>query len=163
MESPASISDQPGVPVVPASTPKQATTPPLVGTTPSVNDSTTDEFLLHCRCESARFLATLLASLDASQALQPVTVFCSPTSLTFHVHGKAKNLQSSVDIPADVFMDYQVKENGEFSVNLTTVLECLALLNPTSKKGNDAPQQPADTTYQLRMQRCGVGIPQNNP
>ena len=92
--------------------------------------------------------------------MQPVTVFCSPTSLTFHVCGKAKQTQASVDIPSALFSDYKVTSQqqqqqqqseeddnnpnsnnnnndwhagGEFCINLTTLLECLSLLGTTSQ------------------------------
>jgi len=79
----------------------------------------------------------------AADSIQPVTVFCSPTSLTFHVYGKAKQTQASVDMQAGLFTDYQVSSTrgdgnnnpeedwqagGEFCVNLSTVLECLYVL-----------------------------------
>lgn len=81
----------------------------------------------------------------SSSSLQPVTIFCSPSSLTFHVYGKAKQIQASVDIQTSLFTDYDVlrekmkqeqtndddnddnnwQAGGEFCVNLSTLLECL--------------------------------------
>jgi len=156
-----------------------------------------DEWLVSCRCESAKAVSTLLCCLrhvgsgdgggngarDSSSlsqrnggggrsgkkqsgamsssssppALQPVTVFCSPSGLTFHAHGKAKQAQASVDLHAGMFAQYRVAEQvqvvggvnggsgegggeegeeskpdwhagGEFCVNLTTLLECLHVL-----------------------------------
>jgi len=131
-----------------------------------------DEYLVSCRCESAKAVSTLLSCLkhiasggeaevpstqsarhnkrSSSHALQPVTVFCSATSLNFHVYGKAKQMQASVDMPSSLFSDYDVcstkpsggnnaveddndeeeawRAGGEFCVNLTTVLECLHVL-----------------------------------
>ena len=159
-----------------------------------------DEWLLSCRCDSARTIYNLLSCLASvanssnssaqhssySQAattttgdsysqsrrrrksslisgssssstrasLQPVTVFCSPTGLTFHVYGKAKQMQASVDVPAALFTEYTVtsqqqqqqqhengdadddaddddddwQAGGEFCLNLATVLECLNIL-----------------------------------
>lgn len=141
-----------------------------------------DEYLVSCRCESAKAVSTLLSCLkhiassgpagegsskeksnmcsgtqqsrrrSAASSLQPVTVFCSPTSLTFHVYGKSKQMQASVDMQSSLFSDYSVsstapattttttagdhdrqpKEDwqagGEFCVNLSTVLECLHCL-----------------------------------
>jgi hypothetical protein len=149
-------------------------------------DTTTplDEWLLSCRCESARAVTNLLTCLEsvavvssggtaetgASQradsctqsqprrslsrkktAMQPVTVFCSPTCLTFHVYGKAKQTQASVDIPSTLFSEYRVtsqqqqqqsgdadtkaddwQAGGEFCVNLATVLECLQVLGSSN-------------------------------
>lgn len=72
--------------------------------------------------------------------IQPVTVFCSPASLTFHVYGTSRQSQASVDLQATLFSDYSVSKQhssdggqgwhtgGEFCVNLTTVLECLHVL-----------------------------------
>jgi Repair protein Rad1/Rec1/Rad17 len=64
-----------------------------------------------------------------------VTVFCSPTSLTFHIYNASKQIQASVDINANFFSDYSVATTtnddndhivgGEFCVNLSTLLECL--------------------------------------
>ncbi|GKY90404.1 hypothetical protein MPSEU_000014300 [Mayamaea pseudoterrestris] len=138
-----------------------------------------DEWLVSCRCESAKAFSTLLsclrhAALGASSAelaglsqaaashsrsrsshskantIQPVTVFCSPSSLTFHAHGAitSKQLQASVDMPAGLFSLYRVAQSddqqnnesgaagaapewqagGEFCVNLHTLLECLHVL-----------------------------------
>lgn len=81
------------------------------------------------------------------QPLQPVTVFCSPSCLTFHMYGTAKQCQASVDLQVSLFSHYQVAQahptndeggggtvvedwqaGGEFCVNLTKVLECLHVL-----------------------------------
>jgi hypothetical protein len=131
-----------------------------------------DEWLVSCRCESAKAVTTLLSCLrhvatgattgestkatdltqtrrkssSSSSAIQPVTVFCSPTSLTFHVHGKGKQTQASVDMQASLFSQYHVAQpeetgeetpqdwqaGGEFCVNLSTVLECLHVLGAQS-------------------------------
>lgn len=103
-----------------------------------------DEWLMMCRCESARSVITLLQSLESitktRKAVQPVTVFCSPSNLTFHVQGTTKQLQASIDMQSSMFSEYRVRTDqrddetedwqagGEFSVNLTSVLECLQLL-----------------------------------
>lgn len=128
-----------------------------------------DAYLVSCRCESAKAVSTLLSCLkhigcsgtaegsskemntqsrrrSASMSLQPVTVFCSPTNLTFHVYGKSKQMQASVDIQSSLFSDYSLSSmaktaddddehpkeewqaGGEFCVNLTTILECLHVL-----------------------------------
>jgi Repair protein Rad1/Rec1/Rad17 len=127
------------------------------------DNSMDDHFLVSCRCESAKILSTLLSCLDnisgssssvteekkarrkaSSSTLQPVTVYVTAKSLSFHVYGKAKQIQSSVDMQASMFMDYHIastKENdgdgatpedwqagGQFCVNLSTVLECLQML-----------------------------------
>ena len=90
-----------------------------------------EEYLFSCRCDSAKAVASLLSCLTISEkknSLQPVTVFCTPTALTFHVFGTtAKQSQASVDMSKSLFCDYQVQE-GEFCVNLTSVLECLSIL-----------------------------------
>jgi hypothetical protein len=132
-----------------------------------------DHFLVSCRCESAKLLSTLLSCLDnisgssssvlhetkqsqrrkaLSSILQPVTVYVTAKSLSFHVYGKAQQIQSSVDMPASMFMEYHVdsttkrdnkgdeedqgavmtpedwQAGGEFCVNLSTVLDCLHML-----------------------------------
>jgi hypothetical protein len=80
----------------------------------------------------------------ASSGIQPVTVYCAASGLTFHAYGKSKQMQASVDMPALLFSDYSISVNdgssctrtmdngdasntvgGEFCVNLTTVVECL--------------------------------------
>ena len=71
-----------------------------------------------------------------SSSLQPITVFVSPGSLTFHATGKAKQMQASIEMQAGLFSEYQVLDSGnenweaggEFCVNLTTLLECLHAL-----------------------------------
>ena len=124
--------------------------------------SSEDEWLFSCRCESAKAVSTLLSCLRHESAgvtitsssreesatgrrkspvIQPVTVFCSPSSLTFHVYGTARQSQASVDIPATFFSEYHVatphetetttdewQAGGAFCVNLTTVLDCLHVL-----------------------------------
>ena len=126
-----------------------------------------DEWLVSCRCESAKAVSTLLSCLrhaatDASSSereqassstysrsnrskmasIQPVTVFCSPNTLTFHAHGNmsSKHLQASVDMPAGLFSQFRVAQpegkddvqdwqaGGEFCINLSTVHECLHVL-----------------------------------
>lgn len=101
-----------------------------------------DEYLFSCRCDSAKAVSSLLSCLTTSASsssshdkkktsasIQPVTVFCTPTALTFHVYGtSAKQSQASVDMNKGMFCDYQISQNGEFSVNLTSVLECLHIL-----------------------------------
>lgn len=125
------------------------------------NDET-GEWLISCRCESANAITALLSCLnnistsstsrnnsDGSQfrnrttkkKLQPVTVVCSPTGLTFHAHGKSKQIQASIDLQSSWFTEYNIlQENttnsensdwqskGQFCINLTTVLECLQVL-----------------------------------
>jgi hypothetical protein len=126
-----------------------------------------DEWVVSCRCESAKAVSTLLSCLQhisgssnstsrdvnrerltqshrrsrgsSTNTMQPVTVFCSPSSLTFHVSGSSKQIQASVDIQAGLFSEYRVvtppgasteawQAGGEFCVNLSTVVECLHLL-----------------------------------
>jgi hypothetical protein len=122
-----------------------------------------DEWLFSCRCESAKSVSTLLSCLrhisshggsaDAADKrktsiIQPVSVFCSPNSLTFHVYGVARQSQASVDLQSSLFSEYRVTQHyqsqqeaasttsqtadwqagGEFCVNLSTVLECLYVL-----------------------------------
>jgi hypothetical protein len=85
----------------------------------------------------------------SASAIQPVTVFCSPTNLTFHVYGKSKQTQASVDMQSGLFSEFRIiahqspeegqdqdqnqnqeewQAGGEFCVNLTTVLDCLHIL-----------------------------------
>jgi hypothetical protein len=156
------------------------------------DDDENNEYLISCRCESAKVISTLLSCLkhvnstrpsaqrnttntsnghirSSSQrrvsnstsrfgsstvssssslvTLQPVTIFCSPTTLTFHILNTSKQIQASVDISANLFSDYSVASTtnnnnsnnnndpnqedwataagGEFCVNLSTLLECL--------------------------------------
>jgi hypothetical protein len=130
-----------------------------------------DEYLISCRCESARAVSTLLSCLRhvassnsvgessardmsftqkrrstaSASAIQPVTVFCSPTNLTFHVYGKAKQTQASVDMQSGLFSEFRIAQTaeegqdqeewqagGEFCVNLTSVLDCLHILGTQS-------------------------------
>jgi hypothetical protein len=125
---------------------------------PLHEDEEEEEWLISCRCESAKAVVTLLSCLEhvstgeaaasdgptmgrkKSNSIQPVTVFCSPTSITFHVAGQSKQAQASVDMQAGLFSHYRVSSQGapedaqdwqaggEFSVSLTTVLECLQVL-----------------------------------
>ena len=91
----------------------------------------------------------------ASRKLQPLTVFCTPKGLTFHVYGSSKQSQASIDLPASFFSMFDVQQQhqqnsddepvdeestvapagGEFCVNLTTLLECLSVVAGTSAKG----------------------------
>ena len=107
-----------------------------------------DDFLVSCRCESPRAVATLLQCLKdvagggekqqsssrSSQprrrhrsTIQPVTVYATPQGMTFHVYGSSKQSQASIDMPASLFSEYECNE-GEFCVNLTTLLECFTVL-----------------------------------
>jgi hypothetical protein len=61
------------------------------------------------------------SSSSTTQAINPVSVFCSPTSITFHVYGQAKQTQASVDMQASsLFSEYrtiaaphQVDDDGQ--------------------------------------------------
>ena len=109
-----------------------------------------DDFVVSCRCESPRAVATLLQCLKdvagggekqqqqsssrSSQprrrqrsTIQPVTVYATPQGMTFHVYGSSKQSQASIDMPASLFSEYECNE-GEFCVNLTTLLECFTVL-----------------------------------
>jgi hypothetical protein len=126
------------------------------------------DYIVSCRCESARSIVTLLECLrdvtfgsgsgsaseriihsstqttaGASQSfgatthkrrraktLQPVTVFCSPQQgLTFQVFGSSKQSQASLDMPVTLFSSFDCPEEAEFCVNLSTLLECLKLVD----------------------------------
>jgi len=140
-----------------------------------------DGVLFSCRCESAKSVTTLLACLKqvagekrgaeggraagsgTSNKVQHATVFCGPTAITFHVHGRSRQSQSSVDMQAGLFCDYyvmseeiEVEHNdddeeqlpvpdgekqmmetvvgGEFGINLTKVLECLSVCDASRTK-----------------------------
>ena len=92
-----------------------------------------DNYLFSCRCDSAKAVSALLSCLTIhtthkNNNMQPVTVFCTPTALTFHVYGTtARQSQASVDMHKGLFCSYQAME-GEFCVNLTSVLDCLHVL-----------------------------------
>jgi hypothetical protein len=107
-----------------------------------------DDFVVACRCESPRAVVTLLQCLkdvagggekeqSSSRStqprrrqrsmIQPVTVYATPQGMTFHVYGSSKQSQASIDMPASLFSEYKCNE-GEFCVNLTTLLECFTVL-----------------------------------
>ena len=97
-----------------------------------------DEWLIVCRCEKAKSVYTLLSCLrnigtlsggsndtnnsssmtqsssrrqqNASSTMQPVTVFCYPNSLSFHVLGKSKQIQASVNLQASLFSEYNLAQ-----------------------------------------------------
>lgn len=51
-------------------------------------------------------------SLASSAALiQPVTVFCYPNSMSFHVIGKSKQTQASINMQAGLFSQYRLLLN----------------------------------------------------
>lgn len=131
----------PSIPTIPAETIPPSAEPNGVPELNGGDDK--EEWLVRCRCESAKPLAALLGCLpkiiDSDARLQPVTVFCSPSALTFHILSSAKQTQASVDINVGLFTDYQLatgggdggedwQAGGAFCVNLTTVLECLSVL-----------------------------------
>jgi hypothetical protein len=152
----------------------------VTATPTSIED---EEWLVYCRCESAKRFATLLSCLrhafhhpgDAvkesltrgggdnqhkstlwmtpsahrrsqassnavaplTAAMQPVTVFCSPSALTFHVTGKSKQVQASVEMQSVMFSEYRVAQpsdttvtegwqaGGEVRIQLTVVNVCI--------------------------------------
>jgi hypothetical protein len=168
MSSPVSIRAPPVTTASPQS--PQEEKPPTTSAPPPAEPPTQvedeDEYLVSCRCESARAVSTLLSCLrhvassssvgessardmsltqsrrrSTAAAIQPVTVFCSPTNLTFHVYGKSKQTQASVDMQSGLFSEFRIAQSaeegqdqeewqagGEFCVNLTTVLDCLHIL-----------------------------------
>ena len=100
-----------------------------------------DEWLVFCRCEKAKSVYTLLSCLrnigvwvnnsstratndkrdsltqnrrrtTAPSSIQPVTVFCYPKNVTFHVVGKSKQIQASVSMQAGLFSQYKVLQNA---------------------------------------------------
>lgn len=94
-----------------------------------------DDWLVACRCESAKSLATLLSCLEhihndsekKSSRIQLVTAYCTHANISFHVTGKAKQIQASVDMPSTLFSEYRVAQYddqdggaGEVRVKLTT-------------------------------------------
>eukprot|EP00977_Amphora_coffeiformis_P012213 scaffold3023_cov175-Amphora_coffeaeformis.AAC.4 len=136
-----------------------------------------DEWLVFCRCEKAKCVYTLLSCLRnvgtntgrakesrglsmtqkshressscAGRSIQPATVFVYPSSMTFHIIGKSKQIQASVNMQAGLFSQYNILQHppqggnqdekteawhseGEFCVNLTSVLECLGVLGTQS-------------------------------
>ena len=99
-----------------------------------------DEWLVFSRCEKAKSVYTLLSCLrnvgsnkghvyesrdlsmtqksrrgasssSASRSIQPVTVFCYPNSMTFHVIGKSKQIQASVNMQAGLFSQYNIMQH----------------------------------------------------
>jgi hypothetical protein len=107
-----------------------------------------DDFVVSCRCESPRAVVTLLQCLKdvagggekqqsssrsiqprrrQRSTIQPVTVYATTQGMTFHVYGSSKQSQASIDMPASLFSEYECNE-GEFCVNLTTLLECFTVL-----------------------------------
>lgn len=104
-------------------------------TTADGDDDDQEEWLIFCRCEKAKAVYTLLDCLrnvgawgtsaarrdhlsstqsrrppatTGSNSIQPVTVFCYPGSLTFHVMGKSKQVQASVSMQAGLFSQYNL-------------------------------------------------------
>ena len=96
-----------------------------------------DEWLIFCRCEKAKSVYTLLSCLRnigvwvnnneknregssiltqsrsaAKNSIQPVTVFCYPKNMTFHVIGKSKQIQASVSMQAGLFSQYKVLQSA---------------------------------------------------
>jgi Repair protein Rad1/Rec1/Rad17 len=72
-----------------------------------------EDWLFSCRCESAKLVSTLLSCLNSSSStsnmIQPVTVFVSPTSITFHAYGSStRQSQASVDLQSGLFSHYEV-------------------------------------------------------
>lgn len=98
-----------------------------------------DEWLMSFRAERAKPILTNLRCLQyiKNAQLQPVTVFCSPTSLTFNVYGKQS--QASVDFSDSAFSHYRCasgegwQSGGEFCVNLPTLLEILGFAQERTK------------------------------
>jgi len=102
-----------------------------------VEEEEEDEWLVFSRCEKAKCVYTLLsclrnvgsnrgrigndsrslsmtqkshreASSGAGRSIQPVTVFVYPSSMTFHVLGKSKQIQASVNMQAGLFSQYNI-------------------------------------------------------
>ena len=48
------------------------------------------------------------SSSNAGRSMQPVTVFVYPSSMTFHVVGKSKQIQASVNMRAGLFSQYNI-------------------------------------------------------
>lgn len=97
------------------------TTPPGRPRSQQIHDVDEDnEWLFSCRCESAKPVSTLLTCLRGTPALQPVTVFVSPSSITFHVYGTARQSQASVDLQAGLFSHYQVNRRSTANANANT-------------------------------------------
>ena len=76
-----------------------------------------NQWLFSCRCESAKPVSMLLTCLKGTSSLQPVTVFVTPSSITFHVYGTARQSQASVDLQAGLFSHYQVNLHSTANAN----------------------------------------------
>ena len=103
-------------------------------------DEDEDEWLVFCRCEKAKSVYTLLSCLrnigvwvnrvtenrdlsmtqsrrssvtaNRAASIQPVTVFCYPKNMTFHVIGKSKQIQASVSMQAGLFSQYKILQSS---------------------------------------------------
>ena len=120
-----------------------------------------DEWLFSCRCESVKPVSTLLTCLKGTSSLQPVTVFVSPSSITFHVYGTARQSQASVDLQAGLFSHYQVNrasngnanENADAGANgnpANTNAVCVTDATDT----NDSSEQQHHNEWQLGGEFC---------
>lgn len=49
--------------------------------------------------------------------IQPVAVFCYSNNLTFHVMGKSKQIQASVNLPASMFSEYNLLHHQQQESN----------------------------------------------
>ena len=116
----------------------------------SSSSAALDASSFNAKDKSSFYLSQSASSNKRGRRIQPVTVFCSPTSLTFHTQGTTQQTQASVDIQTTLFSHYRVAQiqegssrndpanpsetestfqaGGEFCVNLVQLLECLFVL-----------------------------------
>ena len=113
----------------PTNTTTAATTSTTTTTTTS-GSATVGDFVLVCKADNAKSVATILTALHyKKESGQIATVSLSSTGIRFTVE-EAKSFQGSVVLEQDLFQEYKCsieEEKEEFKINFSILLDCLGI------------------------------------
>jgi hypothetical protein len=124
--------------------------------------------MFSCRIENSKAMADVLTCLsNNSKKDQPCLIEATPEALQFVVMGKAKSTQSIVNLRADLFDEYVIKDPTEaqveadlsikLSLNLTTLLDCFQIFGSSSDSTiASITYSCEDAIFQLSLEEMGV-------
>lgn len=121
------------------------------------DDETEEDQIFSCRIENSKIMTDILNAIHAGGKDHLCEVKASARALVFSVIGRGKSTQARATLPAEIFEEYIFESssggsgaghsntfstaNGSgsgdgvmhFSINLTTLLDCLLLFGSTSE------------------------------
>ena len=115
-----------------------------------------------CRTANSKTLTNVLLRLGGSYSMrkdQRCSVEVTNESISFLVRGKSKSTEGRASLQSALFDDYYCSctTTINFSLNLTTVLDCLLLFGTSSDStAIDITYNTSDATFKLSLEDSGV-------